>query len=553
MAVKNKYKYWPDQIEIPDYPVQHFLEESARKFPDNDYMVFLGKGTTFAEVNNMANKFANALQDLGVKLGDKVALFMPNLPHFPIAFFGVCKAGAVNITCNPIYTDKELAHQINDSGAKTLVVLDHPTLHPTAMKAIEISPIDNVIVCSVKDFLSPVKGFIGGLIGKVPKSPEPIAKDHHKFADIMKKYPAEAPKVSIDTKNGLGLILYTGGTTGTPKGAMLTHRNFVANVLQLTEVMWPKVDFGNECYLGGLPWYHSYGLTTCLLSAAYHGAKVICIPDPRAGNPPFTDILEAINEFKPTYFHAVPTLYGALTNHPKIKDYDLSSIKACASGAAPLPKQVMVDFEAVSGGNVVEGYGLTETSPVASVNPLKEGKKLGSIGLPVSNTEMKVFDLDTGNELGVGETGEIAIKGPQVMKGYYNRPEETAEVIDSNGFFRTGDIGHFDEEGFFFITDRKKDMIIVGGYKVYPRDVEEILFEHTKIANAAVIGVPDSHSGEKVKAFVVFKPGEQATEQELIKFCAKKLAAYKVPKSIEVRDELPQTMVGKVLRRKLRE
>jgi long-chain acyl-CoA synthetase len=552
VSTKSKYMYWPENIDIPDYPVQHFLEESAKKFPNNDYMIFLGKGTTFSEVNSMANKFANALQDFGVKPGDKVALFMANLPHFPIAFFGVCKAGAVNITCNPIYTPEELAYQLKDSGANTLVVLDHPTLHPTAMKAIKESPVDNVIVCSVKDFLSPLKGLIGGLIGKVPKSPEKIDSSHHKFADIMKKYSDEVPQVSIDTKDGLGLILYTGGTTGTPKGAMLTHRNFVANVLQLTEVMWPKVDFGNECYLGGLPWFHSYGLTTCLLAAAHHGAKVICIPDPRAGNPPFTDMLEATDNFKPTYFHAVPTLYSALLNHPKIKEYDLSSIKACASGAAPLPKQVMIDFEAVSGGSVVEGYGLTETSPVASVNPLKEGKKIGSIGLPVANTEMKVFDLDSGAELGVGETGEIAIKGPQVMKGYHNRPEETAEVIDSDGFFKTGDIGHFDEDGFFFITDRKKDMIIVGGYKVYPRDVEEVLFQHSSVANAAVIGIPDSHSGEKVKGFVVFKPGQSSSEEELIEFCKSKLAAYKVPKSIEVKTELPQTAIGKVLRRELR-
>ncbi len=262
--------------------------------------------------------------------------------------------------------------------------------------------------------------------------------------------------------------------------------------------------------------------------------------------------MEAINDFKPTYFHAVPTLYSALLNHPNMSDYDLSSIKACASGAAPLPKQVMVDFEAASGGSVVEGYGLTETSPVASVNPLKEGKKIGSIGFPVANTEMKVFDLDSGEELGVGETGEIAIKGPQVMKGYYNRPEETAEVIDSNGYFKSGDIGHFDEEGFYFITDRKKDMIIVGGYKVYPRDVEEVLFQHSSVANAAVIGIPDSHSGEKVKGFVVFKPGQSASEEELIEFCKSKLAAYKVPKSIEVKTELPQTAIGKVLRRELR-
>ncbi|HKZ40129.1 MAG TPA: AMP-binding protein, partial [Candidatus Hodarchaeales archaeon] len=334
---------------------------------------------------------------------------------------------------------------------------------------------------------------------------------------------------------------------------MLTHKNFVSNVYQLTNVMYPPVEFGNEVYLGALPWFHSYGLTTCMLAAAYHAAKVVCIPDPRAGDPPFTELLELTEKYKPTYFHAVPTLYGALLNHKDIKKYNLRSIKACLSGAAPLPKQVMSDFEAVSGANVVEGYGLTETSPVATVNPLKEGKRPGSIGLPIPNTELKVFDIDTGKELGLNETGEIAIRGPQVMKGYYGREKETAEAIDRSGLFKTGDIGHFDEDGFFFITDRKKDMIIVGGFKVYPRDVEEVLFQHSSVANAAVIGIPDQHSGEKVKGFVVFKPGMTATESELITFCKDKLAPYKIPKSIEVRIELPQTAIGKVLRRKLRE
>ena len=553
MYQKSKYQYWPDEIEIPDYPLQTFLEESAKKYPDKVYLVFHGIEFTFKQINEMADKFATALVDMGVKQGDKVAIFLPNLPQFAVAFFGSLKAGAVNITCNPIYTDKELNYQLNDSGATTLVVLDHPTLHPTAMKAIKDSPVKNVIVCSIKELLPKVKGVLGSLLGKIPKSPLKIDPNHYKFSDIMKKYPANPPTVKTDTKNDIGLILYTGGTTGTPKGAMLTHRNFVANVLQLTEVMYPPIDYGNECYLGALPWYHSYGLTTCLLAAAYHAAKVICIPDPRAGDPPFTDILEAIQKYRPTYFHAVPTLYGALLNHPKMKEYDLTSIKACLSGAAPLPKAIATKFEEVSGAKVVEGYGLTETSPVATVNPLKEGKVIGSIGLPIPNTTLKVFDLDTGEELDVNQEGEIAIHGPQVMKGYWNRPEETKAVIDENGFFRTGDIGKFNEDGFFFITDRKKDMIIVGGYKVYPRDVEEVLFQHPAVANAAVIGMHDEHSGEKVKAFVVFKPGQEATEEELIEFCRKKLAAYKVPKKIEIRKELPQSAVGKVLRRKLRE
>lgn len=553
MEQKQSVKYWSEDIDIPDIPVHRFLEDSAKKFPSKIYVEFHGEEKTFAEINDMADRFAAALYSLGVKKGDKIAIFLPNVPHFPVVFFGALKAGAINITCNPIYTDKELAFQLKDSNSNTLVVLDHPVLYPTAVKALEQWPVKNVIVCSIKDFFPAVKAFLGDKLGKIPKSSIPISPQHYKFADLMKKYPPKPPEVKFDPVNDLGLILYTGGTTGTPKGAMLTHRNFVANVYQLTAVMDPPVEFGNETYLGALPWYHSFGLTTCLLAAAYHSAKIIAIPDPRAGKPPFTDILEAIKRNKPTYFHAVPTLYTALLNHPKSKEYDFSSIKSCLSGAAPLPLKVMEDFEKMSGGKIVEGYGLTETSPVATVNPIKEGRKPGSVGLPIPGTIIRIIDLDTGKPLGVNETGEITIKGPQVMKGYYNRPEETKSAIDSEKYFHTGDIGHLDEDGFCFITDRKKDMIIVGGYKVYPRDVEEVLFQHPAVSIAAAIGVPDEHSGEKVKGFVVFKSGMSATPEEIIAFCKEKLAAYKVPKSIEIRNELPQSAVGKVLRRKLRD
>jgi long-chain acyl-CoA synthetase len=540
-------------LEYPSFPVQGLLEESAKDFPNSTYLIFSGKNTTFAEVNDMADKFATALADMGIKKGDKVAIFMPNLPHYPVVFFGALKAGAVNVTCNPIYTEKELAYQLKDSGATTIVVLDHPKFYPTALKAINDTNVNNVIVCKISEFLPKMKAVLGGLLGKIPKSPIPINPEHHVFGDLMKKYKPNPPQFTVNLEDDIGLILYTGGTTGTPKGAMLTHKNFVSNVIQITEEMHPPVKKGENIYIGGLPWYHSYGLTTCMLAAAYHAASVVCIPDPRAGNPPFTEILEAIEKYKATYFHAVPTLYGALLNHPDINKYNLSSINACLSGAAPLPLQVANDFEKITGGNVVEGYGLTETSPVATVNPLDGNKKTGSIGLPIPDTILKIIDIDTGEDIKQGETGEIAIFGPQVMKGYWDRPDETANVITNDGFFKTGDIGHMDEEGFFFITDRKKDMIIVGGYKVYPRDVEEVLFKHPSVSGAAAIGIPDDHSGEKVKGFVVLKSGASVSEDELIDFCRKNLAAYKVPKSIEIRSELPMTAIGKVLRRKLRD
>ena len=501
----------------------------------------------------MADRFATALIDLGIKKGDKVAMYLPNIPHYPVVFFGSLKAGATNITCNPIYTDKELAFQIKDSGAKTLVVLDHPNFYPTVLKTLDQVKVDNVIICKIGDFFPSWKAKLGTMIGKIPKSNVPHKKDHLYFADLMKKYPPNTHSVDLDLENDPALILYTGGTTGTPKGAILTHKNFVSNIYQVSEILYPKVDPGTGVYLGALPFYHSYGLTTCLLAAVALAAAIVFIPDPRAGNPPFTEILESIQKYKPTLFHAVPTMYGALLNHPNISKYDLSSIKACVSGAAPLPLQIMKDFEKKTGANLVEGWGLTETSPVGTTNPMKEGKKPGSIGIPLPDTIMKILDIDTGADLPQGETGEIAIKGPQVMKGYWNKPEETANVMTSDGFFKTGDIGHMDEDGFFFITDRKKDMIIVGGHKVYPRDVEEVLFKHPAVANAAVIGIPDEHSGERVKGFIVLKPNQSVTEEELIEFCKAELTNYKLPKSIEIRNELPMTIVGKVLRRELRQ
>ena len=501
----------------------------------------------------MAERFASALINFGVKKGDKVAIYLPNIPHYPVVFFGALKAGAVNITCDPRYTDKDLAYQVNDSDAKTLIVLDHPNFYPTVLKTLDQVKVDNVVICKIGDFLPPLKAKLGSALGKIPKSNVPHKKEHVFFSDLMKKFQPEKHTFDVDVENDPALILYSGGTTGTPKGAILTHKNFVSNVYQLDQILYPKMNPGDGRYLGALPFFHSYGLTTCLLAAVLNAASIVFIPDPRAGNPPFTEILENIQKYKPTLFHAVPTLYGALLNHPNISKYDLSSMKACVSGAAPLPLQVMKDFETKTGANLVEGWGLTETSPVATTNPMKEGKKPGSIGIPLPDTIVKVIDIDSGVDLSQGETGELAIKGPQVMKGYWNRPEETANVMTADGFFKTGDIGHMDEDGFFFITDRKKDMIIVGGHKVYPRDVEEVLFKHPAVANAAVIGIPDEHSGERPKAFIVLKPGQTVTEQEIIEFCKGELTNYKLPKSIEIRNELPMTAVGKVLRRKLKE
>ena len=408
---------------------------------------------------------------------------------------------------------------------------------------------------------------IGGLLGKIPKA-ERHEPGHLLFDDVIKQSLPEPPDVQISPTEDLALILYTGGTTGRPKGACLTHANFMANLTALDEwSLSPREPGGKpeklkrgegQTILGVLPWYHSFGLTCAMLFSCSLGGRLVCIPDPRAGKPPFTEVLKAAQKYKATFMSAVPTIFVAFVNHPHIEDYDLSSFIVCSSGGAPLPPEVCRQFEAKTGAVIIEGYGLSETAPIASCNPAnEETRKIGSIGLPFPSTDIKVMDLEAGDrELPRGEDGEIAIHGAQVLKEYWNKPEETAAVfrdIDGKRYFLTGDIGHIDEDGFIVITDRKKDLVLVGGFNVYPREVEDILFEHPKVAMAAVIGIPDDRSGEAVKAFIQVKPGETATEDDILAYCKENMAGYKRPRFIEFREELPVSAVGKVLRRVLRD
>lgn len=570
----HKY-HWPQNVkktlEYPNEPLYKILENAAEKSGELPYTVFSGTTTTYAQANNAANQVANFLIQNGVKKGDKIAMFLPNTPHYPIIFFGILKAGAVVVTCNPTYTKDELNYQLKDSETAFVFAFDHSKFAPTAYEAIKGTMVRKVIICSAKDFLSKAKGFIGSLIGKVPKSPYYEIDKTIFFKDVMQANTTKPEGIVINPKEDLATLIYTGGTTGIPKGVMLTHYNLYSNVLQLDEFVWLhpedgaepfKLRYGKEVYIGALPWYHAYGLTLTMLGGAYKAAKVIPIPDPRAGNPPLSVVLEEIAKHKVTILHAVPTIYAAIVSiySQNPEKYDLSSILGCGSGAAPLAPELAKNFERITGGTVFEAYGLSETSPLATLNPTnKIQRKFGSVGFPVSDTFVKIVDLETGNkELPIGEDGEVAIAGPQIMKGYWNKPEATAEVFrefEGMKFFLTGDIGHIDEEGYVIITDRKKDMVIVSGFKAYPREIEDILYGHPKVKLAAVIGLPreDDPTNEYVAAYLVLKDGETATEEEIIEWCKDKMTGYKRPRKVEFREELPLSTIGKVLRRVIKE
>ena len=535
------------EIAFEETCLPAFLDASARSFPNSTALIFQGYKMDYQHLNLAVNTFAARLTQFGIQKGDSVAIHLPNLIPCVIAYYAILRIGAIAVMNNPLYADRELAHQFNDSEAKLLITLDL-----LGNRMIDLRPrtkIKQIIIASIGDYLPFPKNLLFPLIGKKKGLAADVkpASDVYKWKTLMAGAPEAAADVEI-AFNDTAMYQYTGGTTGVSKGVILTHANLSSNVQQVRS-WFPKFKRGEEIMLGALPFFHVFGLTTAMNFAVYMGWGNILVPKPQPA-----PLLDAIDKFKPTFAPLVPTMYIGMLNHPKIKQTDLTSIKGCFSGSAPLPVDVIREFEEKTGARIVEGYGLTESSPVTHTNPFSGGKrKVGSIGLPLSDTVCRIVDLETGEtDMPVGESGELIIQGPQVMQGYLNQPGETEKTL-TDGWLHTGDIARMDEEGYFYIVDRKKDMIICGGYNVYPRDIEEVLFEHPLIVEAAAIGVPHPTRGEQVKAFIVLKEGETATEAEIIAYCREKLATYKLPTQIEFRDALPKTNVGKILKKDLRQ
>jgi long-chain acyl-CoA synthetase len=545
----DKPEKWPEGVpftmDYPEIPVYALLDESAEKHPDATALIFQDRRITYRELKEEVDRFATALQKMGVARKDKVALFLPNIPQFVISYYGALKAGAIVTAISPLYKEREAAHQIHDSGAETLVVLD--LLYPAVEKVMGELGLKRTIVTGVKDYMPTVKRILGSLLGKVPSYNVEMGADMHHFLDLIKGYPPSPEPVEVDAKEDLALLQYTGGTTGIPKGAMLTHYNLVSNALMCNA--WLDAQEGEEVQINVLPLYHIFGMTVTMNNAIASAGSMVLLPRFDA-----KDVLSSIQKYGATIFGGVPTLYAALINTPEISSYDLSSIKFCISGASPLPPEVQKKFMELTGGILVEGYGLTEASPVTHANPLDptlETVKIGSIGFAWPDTEAGIMGKETGELLPYGDIGELVIKGPQVMKGYWNMQEETDAVL-KGGWLYTGDIARMDEEGYFYIVDREKDLIKFRGYSVYPREIEDVLYEHPAVKVAAVVGMPDDVSGEIPKAFLVLKEGAEATEEEMIEFVRERIAPYKRIREVEFRDELPMTLVGKVLKKDLR-
>ncbi|MEW6426018.1 MAG: long-chain fatty acid--CoA ligase [Bacillota bacterium] len=542
----------PPNLEYPNVPVYHFLEENARKVPAKTALIFqpapagyASSQMTYRELNDLSDRLAAALHDLGIRKGDRVLLLMVNSPQFVISYYAVLKLGAVVVATNPLYSPREMEHQALDSGARAAIVMSR--FYPVIKKVQGNTALEKVIVTNIKDYMSPLLRFFFTLV-KEKKSGDRVtpAEGDYSFTGLLNRYSAgQRPQVQVESGD-LALLQYTGGTTGLPKGAMALHRNLIANTLQIRAWIHDLKETG-EIVLGAIPLFHVYGLVTVLNFGIASGSTLVLVPDPRDIN----NLFHAIQRHRPTIFPGVPTLYNAINNHPQVKQFDLKSIRACISGSAPLMAETQRTFEALTGAALREGYGLSEAPTATHCNTVSGENRYGSIGLPFPDVDCKIISTADGvTELPPGEVGELAIKGPQVFAGYWNMPAETAAVL-KDGWLYTGDLAKMDEDGYFYIVDRKKEMIIAGGYNIYPREIEEVIKEHPKVLEVAAGGVPDPYRGETVKVWVVPKPGETLTAEDIREYCKDKLAKFKIPTHVEFRNELPKTSVGKILRRVL--
>lgn len=524
------------RLEYPEVPAYQFMFEQVRQHPERTALNFMGKKVSYRELGDLVDRFAAALvRRFGIKPGDRVGIILPNCPQNVIATYGAQRAGAVPVQFNPMYVEREIAYQVQDSGCRLMVTLD---LFWPKVKA--AGGVEAYICTSVADFLPFPLNLLYPLKANPPKVPVGEAV---RLTQLLRESPAGLAPAHVDARDGLAVLLYTGGTTGVSKGVMLTHRNFVANIVQCRE--WLQDPPGkHNTVMCVLPMFHSYGFTATVGFALATGSTCILVPRFDA-----TEMLKLLHKHNPNSFPGVPTIYTALLQHPEAAKYPFRT-DYCASGAAPMPLELMRRFEGSTGSSVIEGYGLTETSPVTHCNPRWGKRKPGSVGLPYPDTEVRIVDLESGADVPVGHEGEILLRGPQVMKGYWRRPDETAAVLQ-DGWLFTGDVGRMDEDGYLYIVDRKKDMIIAGGFNVYPREIEEIVYQHPAVGEACVVGVSDDYRGETVKVFVVRKPGAAVTEQEIMDHCKERLAAYKRPRSVEFVDALPKSAVGKILRRVL--
>ncbi len=528
----------PHSLSYPDVALTRFLDDAAASFPQTTAMIFGRRRFIYRDLQAMVNSLAAALTSLGVGKGDRVALLLPNSPPYVIGYYAALKIGGLVVNLNPLSVERELLYLLNHAEAQTILVAE--PLYPRIAGIVDKSSLRNTLITCLREWAAVQPG------GKRPISFPRGKKGVYSFETLLRKFRGKKPPVVPVKPEDEALLQYTGAITDGIKGVVLTHRNLVANTLQLAS--WVvRARKGKEVFLSVLPFFHVYGMAVAMNAPIFLASTMLILPRFEVRS-----ALQAIKRYRPTFFPGVPTMFIALSQEKDAEKYDIACLRVCYSGGAPLALETLDDFEKLTGGRVIEGYGLAETSPATHCNPVFGKRKRGSVGIPYPDTLARIVDLEDPEKiLGSEEVGELCIKGPQVMKGYWKMPEETAKTV-RDGWLFTGDIARMDEDGYFYIMDVKKDMIIAGGFNIYPKDIDQILAEHPKVAEAVAVGIPDRYRGETVKAVVVLKPGESATEEEILNFCRQNLAKYKVPTRVEFREALPQSSSGKILRRILR-